>query len=146
MSLQKWLGKCPDCGEWNTLEESSSSAQGNGSLTRRASLSGKTPKTISEITEEKIERTSTGLNEFDRVVGGGLVPGSLSLIGGQPGIGKSTLLLEVMSRLSSSYKDKKILYVSGEESESQIAGRAKRMGVKSDNLLILNETSWQKYS
>ncbi|MBC99678.1 MAG: DNA repair protein RadA [Halobacteriovoraceae bacterium] len=138
----KWLGKCPECSEWNTLEESAPITQSSSAGTRR-SKSLKDPKTISEITAINIERTKTYLNEFDRVVGGGLVPGSLSLIGGQPGIGKSTLLLEVMSRLSSKYKDKKILYVSGEESESQIAGRAKRMGVSSENLLILNETSWQ---
>ncbi len=139
----KWLGKCPDCGEWNTLEESIPVTAGNGPLARRANSNGKMPKTIAEIAEQKITRTSTGLNEFDRVVGGGLVPGSLSLIGGQPGIGKSTLLLEVMSRLATNYSKEKILYVSGEESESQIAGRAKRLGVTSENLLILNETSWQ---
>ncbi len=138
----KWLGKCPECDEWNTLEESEPITGAKSSLSRRAS-SSKNPKTISEITEQIIERTATGINEFDRVVGGGLVPGSLSLIGGQPGIGKSTLLLEVMSRLSKNYSSKKILYVSGEESESQIAGRAKRLGVTSENLLILNETSWQ---
>ncbi len=139
----KWLGKCPDCDEWNTLEESAPITSGNGSLIRKNQSNAKSPKTISEIAEQTIVRTATKINEFDRVVGGGLVPGSLSLIGGQPGIGKSTLLLEVMSRLSRNYPDKKILYVSGEESESQIAGRAKRLGVDSENLLILNETSWQ---
>lgn len=139
----KWLGKCPECSEWNTLEESAPVSVSKGGVSRRSSSNTKSPKTISEITEQIIERTATGINEFDRVVGGGLVPGSLSLIGGQPGIGKSTLLLEVMSRLAKNCKDKKILYVSGEESESQIAGRAKRLGVNSGNLLILNETSWQ---
>ena len=69
----KWLGKCPECSEWNTLEESTPVATAKGALTRRASTGGKTPKTISEIAEQKIDRTSTGLNEFDRVVGGGLV-------------------------------------------------------------------------
>jgi len=138
----KWLGKCPDCGEWNSLEEAET-------VSLRISQSGagrrklKSPKTIQEVEEQKISRIRTGINEFDRVVGGGLVPGSLSLIGGQPGIGKSTLLMEVMFGLASDDKEYRILYISGEESESQIAGRAKRLGVHSKNLLILNETSWQ---
>jgi len=137
----KWLGKCPECKEWNTLEESQNSENKKNESNKYTI--GKSPKTISEIYEQQIDRTSTGIGEFDRVVGGGLVPGSLSLIGGQPGIGKSTLLLEVMSRLAINQKNRKILYVSGEESESQIARRAKRLGVDSQNLLIMNETSWQ---
>jgi len=140
----KWLGKCPSCGEWNSLEESmQSQSKIEGSFGGKKRTTLKSPKSIQEIAEENIERTKTNMNEFDRVVGGGLVQGSLSLIGGQPGIGKSTLLLEIMSRLAENYEEKKILYVSGEESESQIAGRAKRLGVVSTNLMILNETSWQ---
>jgi DNA repair protein RadA/Sms len=140
----KWLGKCPECQEWNSFEEfskSSSEISKSGSQVR--STSSKSPKTIAQIEETKLSRCPTGLGEFDRVVGGGLVPGSLSLIGGQPGIGKSTILLEVMGRLAKSFPNEKVLYVSGEESESQIASRARRLDIDVENLLILNETVWQ---
>jgi len=138
----KWLGKCPECQEWNSFEEfskSSSEISKSGSQVKNS----KAPKTIAQIEETKLERCPTGLGEFDRVVGGGLVPGSLSLIGGQPGIGKSTILLEVMGRLARKFPKEKVLYVSGEESESQVASRARRLDIDVDNLLILNETVWQ---
>ncbi len=140
----KWLGKCPECQEWNSFEEltkNSSEVSKSGSQVRN--VNSKMPKTISQIEEIKLERSPTGMGEFDRVVGGGLVPGSLTLIGGQPGIGKSTLLLEVMGLLAKNFNQEKVLYVSGEESESQVARRAKRLDIKGDNLLILNETIWQ---
>lgn len=137
----KWMGRCSECGEWNTFEEENLERPTSTNVLR--SSSKVEPKSLGEIEFEKIHRQVTGIGEFDRVLGGGLVPGSLSLIGGQPGIGKSTLLLEVMSKLSQTYSDSKILYVSGEESEGQVASRAKRLGVEKDNLLILNETSWQ---
>jgi DNA repair protein RadA/Sms len=139
----KWLGKCPDCNEWNTLEELNLTSTSATTKSYQGTKNLKSPKTIDEIAEQILERTKTGIHEFDRVVGGGLVPGSLSLIGGQPGIGKSTLLLDVMAKISQNSSQNKILYISGEESESQIASRAKRLGVNSTNLLILNETSWQ---
>ena len=102
------------------------------------------PKTIDEIQNESFARYQTGISEFDRVMGGGVTIGSLTLIGGEPGIGKSTLLMEVCGKLLQEYKGEKILYVSGEESESQVAGRSKRLGVKNDGFYIYNETCWQK--
>ncbi|HLT22219.1 MAG TPA: ATPase domain-containing protein, partial [Bacteriovoracaceae bacterium] len=124
----KWLGKCPDCGEWNSFTEAdvvkASKAQPKSIGTRTSK-----PKTISEIEEESFERYQTGISEFDRVMGGGVTLGSLTLIGGEPGIGKSTLLMEVCGKLVDRYQADKILYVSGEESESQVANRSKRLGV-----------------
>lgn len=135
----KWLGKCPECGQWNSFleEEQGKAAQvvGQGSSY---------PKRLSEVSEVSYQRFVTDLNEFDRVVGGGITRGSLSLIGGEPGIGKSTLLMEVCGRLLSKDQVDKILYVSGEESESQIADRSKRMGISSDNFLIYHQNSWEK--
>lgn len=143
----KWQGKCPDCNQWNSFTESEFVKASNivskaapKSIGNRASK----PKTISEIEEEKFERYLTNLGEFDRVMGGGVTLGSLTLIGGEPGIGKSTLLMEVCGRLVDEYKDEKIIYVSGEESESQVANRSKRMGVNNPNFYIYNETNWEK--
>ncbi|MBI4734337.1 MAG: DNA repair protein RadA [Rubrobacteridae bacterium] len=140
----KWLGRCPDCGEWNTMDEepleSGSSRSGNP---------GKKlddVKPITEISIEKETRLSTGYSELDRVLGGGVVKGSLVLIGGEPGIGKSTLLLQTAYRLADSAG--KVLIVSGEESTGQISIRAKRLGANSDNLLVLSEvdvTSIDRY-
>src|SRR5690554_1190983 len=143
----KWQGKCPDCGQWNSFEESEVvktskmvSKAAPKSIGNRVSK----PKTISEIEEEKFERYKTDLGEFDRVMGGGVTLGSLTLIGGEPGIGKSTLLMEVCGRLVDRYSNEKVLYVSGEESESQVANRSKRLGVNNSNFYIFNETNWEK--
>lgn len=143
----KWQGKCPDCGQWNSFEESevvkalnTLSKAAPKSIGNRVSK----PKTISEIEEEKFERYKTDLGEFDRVMGGGVTLGSLTLIGGEPGIGKSTLLMEVCGRLVDRYTNEKVLYVSGEESESQVANRSKRLGVNNSNFYIFNETNWEK--
>jgi DNA repair protein RadA/Sms len=93
---------------------------------------------------ERVDRYQTSIGEFDRVMGGGVTIGSLTLIGGEPGIGKSTLLMEVCGKLLKTYSDEKILYVSGEESESQVAGRSKRLGVENSSFYIYHETNWQK--
>lgn len=139
----KWMGKCPECGQWNSFSEESlikeSKAQAK-SITGRVSK----PKTINEIEEETFERYQTGISEFDRVMGGGVTKGSLTLIGGEPGIGKSTLLMEVCGKLVNNNPGEKILYVSGEESESQVANRSKRLGVNNSNFYIFNETNWEK--
>lgn len=139
----KWLGKCPDCNQWNSFSEEE---QMKPSKAAPKSTAGKEsrPKTIDEIQNESFARYQTGISEFDRVMGGGVTIGSLTLIGGEPGIGKSTLLMEVCGKLLQEYKGEKILYVSGEESESQVAGRSKRLGVKNDGFYIYNETCWQK--
>src|SRR5690606_38167299 len=133
----QWLGKCPDCGQWNTLIEEAKFTGKSAPAPR--SDGGEVPRKISEIELIQHDRVHSGIDEFDRVMGGGVVPGSLVLIGGEPGIGKSTLLTSVMGNFA---KKDKVLYVSGEESVAQIAGRAKRLGVASDNMLLFNETNW----
>lgn len=139
----KWLGKCPDCNQWNSFSEEE---QIKPSKAAPKSILGREsrPKTINEIEHEKVNRYQTKIGEFDRVMGGGVTIGSLTLIGGEPGIGKSTLLMEVCGKLLNEYKDERILYVSGEESESQVAQRSKRLGVHNNGFYIFNETNWQK--
>ena len=143
----KWSGKCPSCGRWNTMKEISVKPQAtqNASVTARKEASGKTddskPHTLGEIQSSDYPRIDMHDDELNRVLGGGLVQGSLVLLGGEPGIGKSTLTLQTVMRL----EDIKVLYVSGEESARQIKMRAERLasagGGLSDNLLVLCETS-----
>lgn len=134
----KWLGKCPGCGEWNTLIEEVTRKE-KGALKSTGPKRRSKPQEISEISKEPIVRFTTQNAEFNRVLGGGLVPGSLVLIGGEPGIGKSTLMLQICESLS----DKKILYVTGEESSQQIKMRAERLGLTASNCFILSETNSQ---
>ncbi len=112
----KWLGKCPDCNQWNSFseEETIKPVSSKGAPKSIAGRESK-PRTISQIEVDKVERYQTSIGEFDRVMGGGVTIGSLTLIGGEPGIGKSTLLMEVCGKLLTNYKDERILYVSGEE-------------------------------
>jgi DNA repair protein RadA/Sms len=141
----KWMGKCPECGSWNSFtEETMLAAKDLNRAHKRTAQGTEVPKLINEIVLEKQFRVVTGMGEFDRVVGGGVVPGSLILIGGEPGIGKSTLLTSVMGKLSQTHPEKVVLYVSGEESVNQVAERAKRVGVNTANFYIYNETNWQK--
>lgn len=142
----KWLGKCPECHQWNSFTEEEVTKASKLSQKVSAVLGGKVskPKMISEIENEKVYRYYTDIKEFDRVMGGGITHGSLTLVGGEPGIGKSTILMEVCGKLLGKYTDEKILYVSGEESESQVADRSKRLGVQGDGLYIYNESNWQK--
>jgi len=134
----KWLGKCPDCGAWNSLVEEKEEI-----VTRRSSLVthlGKSePQPLSSVTGQYGQRTSTGMKELDRVLGGGVVAGSVILVGGDPGIGKSTLILQALSGLSRKYG--KVLYVSGEESPEQIKIRAERLSINSEEIILLSETS-----
>ena len=132
----KWSGKCYSCGEWNTLEEKSITVS-LGKTTVRTSLTAEAVP-ISQISFQDDKRFSTGLKELDRVLGGGVVSGSLVLVGGDPGIGKSTLLLQICEYLC---KDKRIYYVSGEESMSQIKLRANRLSVTSPNLMLISQTN-----
>ncbi len=140
----KWMGKCTACSSWNTIIEEvineASSPSSKVSVMSTPSISGgvSQPKTITEIQTDDEERSLTGLSELDRVLGGGLVKGSLVLVGGDPGIGKSTLLLQICEHLG---KTKKILYVSGEESQRQIKLRANRLGITTNNLKIYSETN-----
>lgn len=138
----KWLGRCPDCQTWNSFEEGIQ--EGKPQLLKTTTGQGSSPKTISSINIEKFPRFHTGIKEFDRVMGGGVTRGSLTLIGGEPGIGKSTLLMEVCGNLLEKNEVKKILYVSGEESESQIAQRSKRLGITSESFYIFHETRWER--
>ncbi len=133
----KWLGKCPSCNSWNTLLETVVTNTSKN-ISSAASKPITAVKKISEISGDFKERFSTGINELDRVLGGGIVGGSLILVGGNPGIGKSTLLLQICENTG---KNKKILYISGEESERQIKLRADRLGVVSDNLYLVSETN-----
>ena len=137
----KWMGQCPACREWNTFAEEPvvKSPASRGGQTVRRSPNAAVPQALSKVVPEEAARTGTGINELDRVLGGGIVKGSLVLVGGDPGIGKSTLLLQVCRNLSAT--GEKILYVSGEESPQQIRMRADRMGTFSDSMLLLGETN-----
>lgn len=135
----KWNGKCPGCGAWNTMsEEQVISAPKMSKGGTAFSIGSEPPKVLSEISITEDERIGTGLSELDRVLGGGLVNGSLVLIGGDPGIGKSTILLQICEHLGA---ERKILYVSGEESQRQIKLRADRLGVSTQNLKLYTETN-----
>ena len=137
----KWLGRCPDCNQWNSLVEEKLEIAAHP----RADLSLGTreePASVHEITATEEDRFLSGIGEFDRVLGGGLVPGSVILIGGDPGIGKSTLLLQAFAAISQ--QGSTCLYVSGEESQRQVKMRAERLGIAAPNLLILSETSLER--
>jgi DNA repair protein RadA/Sms len=138
---RKWLGKCPDCGEWNSFAEEKLRAINKEKETSRSGfrLRQVQPVAYTDIEPQDEARISCGISEFDRVLGGGIVPGSLILIGGDPGIGKSTLLIQVADKLSQS--DLSVLYVSGEESERQIKMRGERLGIAASNLYLLPETN-----
>ena len=137
----KWLGQCPMCKEWNTFVEEKVSVTRGSTAAVQQVRDAKDAKvvTLSSITTDDDERMQTGILELDRVLGGGIVPGSLVLVGGDPGIGKSTLLLQVCQKLSG--QSRKILYISGEESLKQIKLRANRMGTFSESLFLLCETN-----
>ena len=136
----KWMGQCPSCGNWNTfVEQPAGSAGSSASRTPAKSGTAGRPKRISEIAADEEPRFSSGSPEMDRVLGGGIVQGSLILVGGDPGIGKSTLLLQVCRSVSSA--GRKILYVSGEESLRQIRMRADRIGTFGSDLYLLSETN-----
>jgi len=133
----KWLGQCPSCGAWNTLVEHIEKPNPVGRGKAAPVGVSKTAQRLCDVTGDSELRFSTGMKELDRVLGGGAVAGSLVLLGGSPGIGKSTLLLQICNNLCA---DRTVLYVSGEESERQLKLRAERIGVKSQSLFILSET------
>lgn len=136
----KWMGKCPGCNSWNTLVEEVEITGGkNGHQTGLDTKQASKPERITAIASQKEPRVTTSLKEFNRVLGGGIVPGSLVLIGGDPGIGKSTLLLQISAQLAE--KDLQVLYISGEESARQTKLRADRLGITADSLYVLSETN-----
>ena len=136
----KWAGKCPACGAWNTIVEQPQAARAAGKGASRPAGGGsvRRARPVTELEADAEIRFSTGMGELDRVLGGGAVKGSLVLVGGAPGIGKSTLMLQICESLC---RENKVLYVSGEESEHQLKLRAKRLRVESDQLLVLSETN-----
>ena len=131
----KWLGKCPACNEWNSFYEEKLVKDTSNSMDKKNKVV--TPKALNEPVGKDAVRTHTGINELDRVLGGGLVKGSLVLVGGEPGIGKSTLILQLCDKIQG---EGKVLYVSGEESAEQIKLRADRLGIHNDDILFLGET------
>jgi DNA repair protein RadA/Sms len=134
----KWIGKCPSCNEWNTYVEEIVSKPGkNQEEIWTSDLKRNTPQPIQDVSYDEKRRINTRSQEMNRTLGGGIVPGSLILVGGEPGIGKSTLLLQ----MAIGFKELKTLYVSGEESPEQIRMRAERIGIKSENCYLLAETS-----
>ena len=136
----KWLGQCPVCKAWNAFSEAPAIKKGGSSL--NPGVAASLPIKIKDVSLESDERVTTGISELDRVLGGGIVKGSLVLVGGDPGIGKSTLLLQMCAKLSD--KNVSVLYVSGEESERQIAIRSERLGRQSSDMLLYCETDIEK--
>jgi DNA repair protein RadA/Sms len=145
---RKWIGKCPDCGAWNTFVEererpAAKDGGGRGMIARTGlRMRENQPVAFNSIEAQDDVREITGIDEFDRVLGGGIVPGSLVLIGGEPGIGKSTLLSQVADKLNAVYG--RVLYVSGEESERQIKLRGERLGINPAGLYLLSETTLER--
>lgn len=134
----KWLGQCPMCKEWNTFVEEKVIASSVSASVKTDRDIEKKIVALSQVNTDEQKRFQTGMKELDRVLGGGIVPGSLVLVGGDPGIGKSTLLLQVCQKLA---KERQVLYISGEESQAQIKLRANRMGNFSDNMKLFCETN-----
>ena len=135
----RWLGRCPSCGKFNTMAEEivAPPVPAAAKAAKKSAYASSRAKPLSQVEFQTYERTPSGISEFDNVIGGGIVKGSLILLGGDPGIGKSTLLTQIAAHLSQSHK---VLYFSAEESCSQVKLRAGRLNVPSDNLLLLNET------
>ncbi len=129
----RWLGRCPECGSWNTFVEEKAQGKGSGTKVLEAAV----PVPLSSIKNEVSARLNSGIKEFDRVIGGGIIKGSAVLVGGEPGIGKSTLMLQIASRLDTKGR---ILYISGEESPGQVKMRADRLGLNVENIEVLSET------
>src|SRR5688500_6347315 len=154
----KWMGKCPDCGTWDALQEykeptpdpraasrAPAAALTAGALTATADLAhGADPLPLDAIDHADSPRIPSGIGEFDRILGGGVVPGSAVLVGGEPGIGKSTLLLQVANALANPKSAGSVLYVTSEESARQTALRASRLGTRSKSLLVLAETNVER--
>lgn len=132
----KWVGKCPHCGEWNTLQESLVAPESKNMRFQSWAAESTQVQALSQVTAQEVPREATGINELDRVLGGGLVDGAVILLGGDPGIGKSTLLLQTIALMA---KKCNVLYVSGEESAQQVALRSQRLGLNADGVHLLAE-------
>ncbi|HGM0642345.1 TPA: AAA family ATPase, partial [Neisseria gonorrhoeae] len=132
----KWQGKCPHCGEWNTLQESFAAPEPKNARFQSWAADASTVQSLSAVTAAEVPRNPTGMGELDRVLGGGLVDGAVILLGGDPGIGKSTLLLQTIAKMAQS---RKVLYVSGEESAQQVALRSQRLELHAEGVNLLAE-------
>jgi DNA repair protein RadA/Sms len=143
-SSPKWLGQCPACRTWNSMHEEVAAPEAKGPPRGWGSSGASRPIPLHEVEARDEDRLRTGIAELDRVLGGGLVPGALVLLGGDPGIGKSTLLLAALDRLALACADRPVLYVSGEESARQVKLRADRLGCRAANLSVLAETDAEK--
>ena len=141
----KWQGQCADCGAWNTLAEIALESRARPAAARRDGWAGKVDAqrvtALADVVHNEQQRVSTGIGEFDRVLGGGLVEGAVVLVGGDPGIGKSTLLLQAVALMANALPG---LYVTGEESLAQVAGRAMRLGLPIDGVHALAETGVER--
>ncbi len=145
-SLTKWAGRCPDCGAWNSVEEiPDRPTTGRGRMGFAGVADGALVMSLEAVSPERETRTSSGIAELDRVLGGGLVAGSVVLIGGDPGIGKSTLLLQACASLGATMgPERTVLYVTGEESPQQISLRARRLGLSGAGIRLLAETGVER--
>jgi DNA repair protein RadA/Sms len=142
----KWTGKCPGCGAWNTMEEATRFVAPAGAAKaapKQRPGTGAAAMLLKDIPEDVTVRTSTGVSELDRVLGGGIVEGALMLIGGDPGVGKSTLLLQVCAHLARG--GKRVLYISGEESAKQLKLRANRLGIRGNSSTFWRKTPWTRW-
>ena len=138
-SFPKWTGKCENCGAWNSLIETAPESEGKSAIARSAGRTLKVEKLAEIVTDQAAGRLSTGINDLDDVLGGGLMPGGVALVAGQPGIGKSTLLLQVAAAIA---KNQEVLYISGEESVAQVKLRAERLGANDkENLSLVSSTN-----
>ena len=133
----KWLGKCPACNEWNSFVEEKIQKANDTVITVDGQKKSNKPMALNDVEGKESFRTPTGFEELDRVLGGGIVKGSLILVGGEPGIGKSTLILQICDKIPG---EGKVLYVSGEESAEQIKLRADRLNIKNEEIMFLGET------
>jgi DNA repair protein RadA/Sms len=140
----KWLGQCPGCKRWNTMHEEVAQAEPKGPARGWGAQGTSRPVPLRDVEAREEERRRTGIGELDRVLGGGVVPGALVLLGGDPGIGKSTLLLAALDRLARATPEQPLLYVSGEESARQVKLRADRLGAAAENLRLLAETDAER--
>ena len=134
----KWYGKCPSCGEYNTFEETVLTASKQSSKSPLSGINRQRGVKMRELETPEYIRVGSGMEEFDRVIGGGIVNGSALLLSGEPGIGKSTLLMQICGNVG---RERRVLYVSGEESGSQLKMRADRLGIEAESLYVLNETN-----
>ncbi|PIR16509.1 MAG: DNA repair protein RadA [Deltaproteobacteria bacterium CG11_big_fil_rev_8_21_14_0_20_49_13] len=145
----KWMGRCPECGQWNTYIEEAASEDIKPARSSMAPAANFTPTPLPEISSDKSAHRPVGIGELDRVLGGGLVPGSVTLIGGDPGIGKSTIVMQALGSITSASKvsnqqGRKVLYISGEESAPQIKLRAERLGVDQQEIFVLTENCLER--